>query len=88
VAIKHGTPGAYNAGCHCDICRECNANRQRNRRAHARSLRVLINGRWVSPVSIVKHGTYNGYNNWACRCWPCTTANNLKLAEYRRNRTS
>ena len=29
-----------------------------------------------------RHGTWNGYNNLACRCAPCTEANRITQAAY------
>lgn len=29
-----------------------------------------------------KHGTWDGYNNWYCRCVPCTIANSVKVNGY------
>jgi hypothetical protein len=29
--------------------------------------------RLAADPTIIKHGTYNGYHNWGCRCDPCMT---------------
>lgn len=29
-----------------------------------------------------RHGEWNTYNNWYCRCSPCTEANRVKLQGY------
>lgn len=82
--IKHGTPSAYNWGCSCNLCKACNTQRQRDRRARTRTLRKLINGRWVSPYA--EHGTLNGYCNWQCRCAPCTEVHSSACRDRRLRR--
>lgn len=80
--LKHGTPHAYNLGCRCDACRDCNRRRAKSRREHLRSLRKLVDGRWVTTISIVQHGTTNAYENWQCRCVPCTEQHRIDMATY------
>lgn len=40
-------------------------------------------GYWYAP-NLKNHGTWNGYNNWYCRCPPCTDANTSKVTASRR----
>lgn len=46
------------------------------RRARARRYaeRIWRDDHWYAP-RLGQHGTWNGYNNWFCRCPPCTRAN-------------
>lgn len=80
--LVHGTAHGYNLGCRCDECRECNRLRMKARREHIRSLRKLINGRWVTTVSLAIHGTTNAYENWQCRCIPCTEQHRIDMRNY------
>jgi DNA-binding CsgD family transcriptional regulator len=45
--------------------------------------REVIDGRWVA-VDAPEHGKYTTYTNWACRCEPCTVANRVQQAKYKR----
>ena len=82
MSLNHGTPGAYNKGCRCAECREVNRVRMKVRREYLRSRRKLIKGRWTTTISIVVHGTTNGYENWQCRCIPCSEKHSADMAKY------
>jgi hypothetical protein len=70
--MKHGTPSAYNKGCHCDECRKQHRKRQ-----------AVIRARLAArPRDEVPHGMH-GYRNWGCRCEVCTTANSEDCRERR-----
>lgn len=38
------------------------------------------------PDGDPRHGTYNGYNNFKCKCGPCTEANAKAAADYKARR--
>jgi len=65
--LEHGTPDAVRWGCRCaELCGPL-AESKRDRR-----WRVLDeDGRLKHPF-VPQHGTWNGYCNYKCRCWPCT----------------
>lgn len=84
--LRHGTPGAYNKGCKCDLCRECNRLRMKARRDYIRSRRKLIDGRWTTTISIVVHGTTNAYENWQCRCLRCFQRHSRDMQIYQEKR--
>jgi hypothetical protein len=52
-----------------------------------REERVLVDGRWVA-VNAEFHGRYTTYNNWHCRCVPCSDdqARNVHLQREDRRR--
>lgn len=55
-----------------------------NHKAKVEAQRELVDGRWVATHLHPKmHGQSETYNNWACRCVPCTEANAHKQADYR-----
>jgi hypothetical protein len=66
MSSVHGTRSRYAAGCRCDLCRKANADWQ-----FSACLRRAENLAYAD----VKHGSKDTYNNWMCRCTPCTTAN-------------
>lgn len=84
MSYPHGSAHGYNEGCRCTRCREANTKRARARREHVRTLRELINGRWVSPYTT--HGTLNGYGNWQCRCAACCDVHSKNLKRLRDER--
>lgn len=55
-----------------------NAARRRDRRA----LRIQQDGRWVAPLPPQFHGRVVTYQEWACRCIPCTEANTAAHRAY------
>ena len=54
---------------------EAHAADQRRLRELRGRLRVLVDGRLVAPVPVEQHGSQSTYNNWMCRCEPCSVAN-------------
>lgn len=62
----------------CDGCREAYNTRARERRERRRDRRVLIDGRLVATREGLAHGSSSTYDNWGCRCAPCST---VKAAE-------
>lgn len=45
--------------------------------------RVERDGVLVAVREGLPHGTKSTYNNWGCRCAPCTTANAAEMAQWR-----
>jgi hypothetical protein len=78
VASEHGTQARYSSKCRCDLCRKAHAEYARAARARERGSDTRRN------AHVVRHGTYNEYNNYGCRCDECKAA----IAAYRlpRNR--
>ena len=73
--LRHGSQRAYvSDGCHCPVCRAGNTTRHRDLRKTRFSKRVLVGGRLIAPVPTERHALMTTYNNWGCRCWPCTKA--------------
>lgn len=70
----HGTRNRYLAGCRCDPCREANRTYQAQARADRRSLGL--------PAVDPRHGTRTGYQEWGCKCGPCTAAGTAGNAYY------
>lgn len=60
---------------------------RRNRRWDKRDNRVLIDGRMVA-VDAPVHANHNTYQNWHCRCDPCTSAHRIKQKQHRDDRRS
>jgi hypothetical protein len=86
----HGSLGAYAEGCRCERCKEAHdtqaerdANSLKGHEARYAE-RELDGDRWVHPRA--EHGTANGYNNYGCRCAPCSAAQ-AGAARERRQRT-
>lgn len=57
----------------------------RDKRWEKRALRQLIDGRLVA-VEAVDHGIYTTYQNWHCRCVPCTEAHRIEQRRHRDER--
>jgi hypothetical protein len=76
--LTHGTPGAYNSGCHCDECRE--AHRRRCNASHDNRLRRTRENGGVAPIA--KHDR-NTYNNWGCCCTVCIAAQSAYMRDYK-----
>lgn len=74
--VKHGSKTKYNRGCRCDECRAANTEHHRRRLAAHPGL----------PEGDPRHGTKNGYCNYACRCGPCKVAGSLANLMYRQKR--
>lgn len=75
----HGTLRRYQSviyRCRCQECTTANTNawKEEKRRRIARL---------AADPTIIKHGTYNGYHNWGCRCDPCMNAaiNRRRIAQ-------
>lgn len=66
MSVTHGTPSAYNSGCHCDLCTDENTRRN----LAGRAARI---GK-EPPV----HGA-SAYRNWGCHCDVCVEGNRLML---------
>ncbi len=71
----------YVHGCPCDECRAAHAKYKRGKLWERMNERVLVDGRLVHPRA--PHGTRSGYQNWGCRCVPCTRANTEAMAARR-----
>lgn len=54
--------------------RGCARQTSQNYRDKWRAARVLIDGRWTSPLPASYHGRGYTYDYYACRCRPCTEA--------------
>ena len=61
---RHGSERGYAAGCRLFCCR-----RAHNEYTQARKAERIARG---IPEQV--HGTPNGYNNYDCRCAPCSIA--------------
>jgi hypothetical protein len=68
VTPRHGK------GCTCKPCPAAKAAEQRHMDAQRRNQRVEVDGRLVAPLPADRHGRPGTYNNWGCRCEPCTEA--------------
>jgi len=73
---KHSTYRQY--GCKCAPCVEANRVTIAAQRTARLTERILIDGRLVAPVPPEMHDRYTTYQNYGCRCIPCTTANSRK----------
>jgi DNA-binding PadR family transcriptional regulator len=69
----HSSAG-YNQGCRCQVCTDAATEYMHLLRERKYEQRTLIDERWVATRAKV-HGTKSTYNNWGCRCLPCTGAN-------------
>lgn len=85
--IEHGTARGYDR-CRrrpgmaaCGPCRAAHADyvRKGNERRHKRLL---------ADPTIVPHGRATTYNNWLCKCPPCTTAATEASTRAKRKRTA
>jgi len=65
--VRHGTYAAYQRNCSCERCTA--AAREYNRHWRARA---------VLAVGDPRHGTDNGYTNFACRCVRCQQAHSAR----------
>ncbi|MFD3516286.1 hypothetical protein [Streptomyces sp. NPDC058657] len=70
----HGA-SRYNSGCRCTTCRA----------GHAQRIRAAIARRAQDPAAADRagHGKATTYNNYACRCTPCTRAQTAAVLERR-----
>ncbi|MFE9448361.1 hypothetical protein [Streptomyces sp. NPDC006739] len=71
----HGHPARYAQGCRCPECRAANADRCRG----------LQERRVADPEAADRagHGNASTYQNYGCRCRPCTEANSAKSLAYK-----
>ena len=67
----------------CDGCRVAYNRRAALRKARRYAERVERGGVLVAVREGLPHGTKSTYNNWGCRCAPCTAANAAELAAWR-----
>lgn len=80
---EHGDAKKYAQGCRCTECRS----------AHAERHRMQQQRRLSDPKAADRagHGNASTYQNYGCRCRPCTEANTAKSLAYkaqRRQRTA
>lgn len=75
----HGLRSTYADGCRCTQCRAAAT-------AYAADARAERRARGERDPSLIPHGTYGGYNNWLCRCQPCTDAHLARMRAYKRLR--
>lgn len=75
---EHGDARKYAQGCHCTDCRAGNAERHREQQER----------RVADPKAADRagHGSASTYQNYGCRCRPCTDANAVKSAAYKAQR--
>lgn len=74
VTVRHGDPHAYAAGCPCRRCLDAHRDYNRELRHRRYAAREWVNGRLVAVQVGLRHGRVSTYNNWGCRCDPCTRA--------------
>lgn len=77
----HGTPGAYNGGCRCDVCRARACTRVVESYRRRLAERVLVGGRWFAPRAPT-HGRVSTYKNWGCRCESCRATHSAYNTAY------
>lgn len=75
---QHGDPRRYSNGCRCPKCRTAHAKRHREQ-----SLRRAAD---PANADLAGHGKASTYQNYRCRCRPCTAANSAKSVAYRAQR--
>ena len=68
----------------CDGCRVLYNRRAVDRKRNRYAQRVERDGRLVAAREGLPHGDASTYNNWGCRCVPCTAAKAAEVAMYRR----
>ncbi len=66
AGVKHGVSTAVNHGCHCDVCTQAIAERNRLASQERRNRPLAADDK--------RHGTVNGYVSWWCRCEACLNA--------------
>lgn len=77
---KHGASAYAHGRCKCEVCRA--ANRERYNQGKAARY-----ARFAADPTIRPHGDVNTYDNWGCRCRPCTQAATKQRSEERKRRT-
>lgn len=83
---RHGTRTCYASGCRCARCTEAQRVGLGERKAQRYADRELTDGRLVATAAGLTHGNKSTYNNWGCRCRPCTEVNSARSAAYYRAR--
>ena len=73
---QHREPG-------CDGCRVAYNRRTRDRKWRRYAERVERDGVLVAVREELPHGSASTYNNWGCRCAPCTAAKTAEQAAWR-----
>lgn len=75
---EHGDARKYAQGCRCDDCRAAHAERHRGQQRR----------RMSDPEAADRagHGNASTYQNYGCRCRPCTEANSAKSVAYKAQR--
>jgi len=84
MTFSHGLHGYTNHHCRCETCRAGMRAYASKRRRERAAQRVMIDGRLVAPVA--NHGLSSTYDNWACRCIPCSEARRRDDAYSRRRK--
>lgn len=83
----HGACKYTNDGCRCNVCRGAQAQRVGRRRDERRQWLVMDDeGRLVSTADVA-HGSTSTYNNWLCRCAPCSRVQAADQRQRRRGAT-
>ncbi|MFD6218642.1 hypothetical protein [Nocardia salmonicida] len=79
----HGTVYGYTRkGCRRDDCTAAATSAAKDVRKRRLAMRIVRDGRPYaerdSRGHLLPHGDASTYQNWACRCLPCTAANTSK----------
>lgn len=74
----HGDHRTYSKGCRCTECRAAHAER------HQEQQRRRVSD--PKAADRAGHGKAPTYQNYGCRCRPCTEANSAKSAAYKAQR--
>ena len=95
-ASWHGDPQvAVDFDCQCVECvaslrdaeraralsQEARRVRQESLRMWRHAQRMFVNGRWVAPLVLAKHGTWAAWRSWGCECETCLTAKRASRGE-------
>lgn len=70
--LMHNYAAYVNRKCRCTVCVEDHRAHIAEVRQKRRAERVLVGARLVHPRA--KHGLCSSYQNYGCRCEPCTAA--------------
>jgi len=79
---RHGTRSAYTH--HKCSCPECLAENTRYWRAYRAAKATQL----AADPSLAPHGNASTYDNWGCRCVPCTAAATAAVSRRRRRAAS
>lgn len=80
MARTHGLASNYRNGCRCPACRTAH-NQFTNDAIRRRKQRI------AADPSLATHGHASTYNNWGCRCTPCTNAHKVRMSSRHRKGT-